>query len=82
MTAQQISKRLATLERQLQRYLARALPPVSSVWQAKRRATLRRRVVRDNLRKQRCLRTQGNEIGWTRCLLTDADETRALRLTM
>ena len=58
--------RLATLERQLQRYLDRCaqMPAVQTPAQAKRRATLQRRVIQENLRRQRCLRERGTEQGW------------------
>lgn len=71
------ARRLATLERQLQRYLARVLPPATSALQARRRQTFRRRVIRDNLRAQRCLRETGTEVGWRAHPLTAEDEARA-----
>jgi hypothetical protein len=69
-------KRIATLERQLERYLAQALPPTSDPATLKRRATFRRRVARDLLRRLRCLTQQGNEVGWAWTALTPEDEAR------
>lgn len=75
-----VCSRLATLERQLQRYLARPLPPATSALQERRRRTYRRRVIRDNLRAQRCLRATGKEVGWRGYPLTPDDEARAAAL--
>lgn len=74
------AQRLATLERQLARYLARPLPPATSDRQARRRRTYRRRVIRDNLRAQRALLTNGHEVGWRQVVLTPDDEARAAEL--
>jgi hypothetical protein len=71
------AQRRATLERQLARYLAQPLPPASNPATLKRRATFRRRVVRDFLRRLRCLTEQGTEVGWTRTVLTTEDEARS-----
>ena len=71
------STRLATLERQLQRYCATQLPPSATERQRKRRETLRRHVIRQNLRQQRCLLRQGTEVGWTWVQLTEDDAARA-----
>ena len=48
--------RLATLERQLQRYCATQLPPSTTERQRNRRETPRRHVIRQNLRQRRGLR--------------------------
>lgn len=74
-------KRLITLMRQLDRYLASPRPPwpADSV-QARRAHTLRLRVIRANLRRQRALLVQGHERGWQAVALTEADAARAARL--
>lgn len=74
--------RLATLERQLQRKLQawREAPPAHSQKHARLRVTVRRRVMRDNLRNQRALRTRGHEVGWRDVPLTDEDEQRVVSL--
>lgn len=74
-------RRLATLERQLARYLARPRPawPAGSR-EAKRAYTLRLRVIRDNLRESRALREQGHAVGWRWVALTAEDEARARAL--
>lgn len=75
-----VANRLATLERQLARFLTQTLPPATSAAQTKRRLTLRRRVIRDNLRRQRALRESGTEVGWRQVALTNNDEERAEQL--
>lgn len=74
------STRRVTLERQLARYCAQTLPPATRPAQAKRRATLRRRVMRDILRRLRALAVQGHERGWRAVALTAEDEARAAAL--
>ena len=74
------AQRLATLERQLHRYLRHPLPPTTDARQLKRRMTLRQRVVRDNLRRQRALQVHGHECGWRSVPLTTDDEQRVARL--
>lgn len=77
MTPARVTSRLATLERDLARYCAKRLDPATTLYHLARRATYRRRVIRDNLRRQRCLRTQGNEVGWPSVPLTAEDTQRA-----
>lgn len=75
------TRRLATLKRQLERYLAQprpAWPPGSP--QAKRAHTLRLRVIRTNLRRSHALVVQGHERDWHALPLTEALAARAARL--
>jgi hypothetical protein len=71
-----VAHRLATLERQLSRYLASPLPPVRHPYQGARRMTYQRRVVRDYLRQMRAWRSQGHLRGWRYVSLTTEDEAR------
>lgn len=80
MTPAAVAKRLATLERQLQRYLARPVPVATSAARATRNATLRQRVIRDNLREQRALRDTGTAVSWRWVMLTPEDEQRVSSL--
>ena len=73
-------KRLATMERQLQGYVVRTLPLATSAAQERRRVSYRRRVIHENLRRQRALRLRGTEVGWRDVTLTQEDSDRAARL--
>lgn len=75
-----VTRRRATLERHLTRYLARREHAATSASQAKRRQTLRRRVIRDTLRRLRALSVNGHERGWREVALTEADDTRMAAL--
>lgn len=74
--------RLATLERQLLRYVARwaTMAPPSSPASAKARVTRRRWVLRQNLRNQRARKLYGHERGWRQVGLTPEDEARVEHL--
>ena len=73
-----LTARLATLERQRQRYVAgwATMPPPRSPASAKARVTRRRWVLRQNLRKQRALLLHGHERGWRQVALTPEDQAQ------